>query len=200
MQASIPFRINPFSNLAEKGILKEDRLIDGGFTMEFIVPFKGEVKFKIALDPTVWIFDDRRIDLDTYFLEDRIQVDEMEEYKRGMGEHWSREIMEGATVPQTLKTEKKYNRQEKNEMITGTFGIIFAPFLKNAEPTAEAKTVVFETANGEHAFPIDAAKELIFKFSENGKPLKENGPVHVLLPDGSNQENPITHVLGIRVE
>ncbi|MBZ5200345.1 peptidyl-prolyl cis-trans isomerase [Planomicrobium chinense] len=168
--------------------------------MEFIVPFKGEVKFKIALDPTVWIFDDRRIDLDTYFDEERVEIDEMEEYKRGMGEHWSREIMEGATVPQTLKTEKRYSRQEKNEMITGTYGIKFAPFLKNAEPSAEAKTVVFESANGEYAFPLDAANELIFKFSDNGKPLKENGPVHVLLPDGSNQEDPITHILAIRVE
>ncbi|MDN7244308.1 peptidyl-prolyl cis-trans isomerase [Planococcus shenhongbingii] len=168
--------------------------------MEFIVPFKGKVKFKIVLDPTVWIFDDRRIDLDTYFSEDRIVVDETEEYKRGMGEHWSREIMEGATVPQTLKTEKRYNRKEKNEMITGTFGILFAPFLKNAEPDEDAATVIFETAHGEFAFPINEAKELIFKFSEKGKPLKENGPVHILHNDGSNQENPITDVFAIRVE
>ncbi|MGI2327331.1 peptidyl-prolyl cis-trans isomerase [Planococcus sp. YIM B11945] len=168
--------------------------------MEFIIPFKGEVKFKITLDPTVWIFDDRKIDLDTYFTEEKVQRDELEEYKRGMGEHWSREIMEGATVPPTLNSEKTYNRKEKNKMMVGTFGMVFKPFLENAEPSDQASTVVVETAHGEHAFPLEQAKELIFKFSQEGKPLKEDGPVHILLPDGSNQANPITDVTAIRVE
>src|SRR5690606_1207737 len=116
--------------------------------MEFIIQFKGAVKFKLTLDPTVWIFDDRKLDLDKYFTEERIQRDELEEYKRGMGEHWSREIMEGATVPPTLNSEKKYKRQEKQEMLTGTFGILFRPFIENAEPLDEAETVIFETAEG----------------------------------------------------
>ncbi|PSL27733.1 hypothetical protein B0H99_11745 [Planomicrobium soli] len=168
--------------------------------MEFIIPFKGEVKYKITIDPTVWIFDDRKLDLETYFVEARVERDELEEYKRGMGEHWSREIMEGAIVPPTLNSEKTYNRKEKNEMMTGTFGMIFKPFLENAEPAEHAKSVVIETANGEQAFSIEEAKKLIFKFSQDGKPLKSDGPVHVLLPDGSNQQNPITDVTAIRVE
>ncbi|TWT28067.1 peptidyl-prolyl cis-trans isomerase [Planomicrobium sp. CPCC 101110] len=168
--------------------------------MEFIIPFKGEVKYKITIDPTVWIFDDRKLDLNTYFVETRVERDELEEYKRGMGEHWSREIMEGATVPPTLNSEKTYNRKEKNEMMAGTFGMAFKPFLENAEPSEQASTVVIETANGEQSFSIEEAKKLIFKFSQDGKPLKEDGPVHVLLPDGSNQQNPITDVTAIRVE
>ena len=39
----------------------------------------------ITLDPTVWIFDDRRIDLKTFFTESYVEKDEMEEYKREMG-------------------------------------------------------------------------------------------------------------------
>ena len=35
--------------------------------MESIIPIKGKVKYKLTLDPSVWIFDDRRIDLKTYF-------------------------------------------------------------------------------------------------------------------------------------
>ncbi|WP_203339374.1 peptidyl-prolyl cis-trans isomerase [Planococcus beijingensis] len=168
--------------------------------MEFIVPFKGEVKFKLVLDPTVWIFDDRKLNLETYFQEERIEKDELEEYKRGMGEHWSREIMEGNTVPPTLNSEKSYKSKEKKEMLTGTFGIAFKPFLLNAEPFEHTKRVVFETANGEFEFPIEHAQQLIFKFSEKGQPLRENGPVHVLLPDGSNQDNPITDIQAIRFE
>ncbi|MFC3211171.1 MULTISPECIES: molybdopterin-binding protein [Planomicrobium] len=168
--------------------------------MEYIIQFKGDVGFKLTLDPTVWIFDDRKLDLEKYFTEDRIERDEMEEYKRGMGEHWSREIMEGATVPPTLNSEKKYKKQEKQEMLTGTFGILFKPFIENAEPYKTAETVVFETADGDFSFPLEASKELVLKFSHEGKPLREDGPVHVLLPDGSNLGNPITNVSAIRVE
>lgn len=168
--------------------------------MEFIIQIKGDVKFGLTLDPTVWIFDDRKLDLTKYFTEERISRDEMEEYKRGMGEHWSREIMEGATVPPTLNSEKKYKKKEKQEMLTGTFGILFRPFIENAEPNPAAETVVFETLNGEYSFPMEAAKELVFKFSHEGQPLREDGPVHVLLPDGSNLDSPITNVSAIRVE
>lgn len=165
--------------------------------MEFIIPFKGKVKFKIILDPSVWIFDDRRIDLETYFINRPKEVDELEEYKRGMGEHWSREIMEGATFPPTLKSEKKYKKQQ---MLTGTFGMKLAPFIMNTEPEADATEIVFETKNGEHRFSMADAQNLIFKFSEKGKPLRQDGPVHILFPDGSNEYDPITDVEAIRVE
>lgn len=168
--------------------------------MEFIMQFKGDVKFKLTLDPTVWIFDDRKLDLLKYFTEQHVDRDELEDYKRGMGEHWSREIMEGATVPPTLNSEKTYKRQEKQEMLTGTFGILFKPFIENAEPFDTATTVIFETSDGEFAFPLEASKDLVLKFSHQGQPLREDGPVHVLLPDGSNQEDPITNVTAIRVE
>ncbi|WP_422123636.1 peptidyl-prolyl cis-trans isomerase [Planococcus sp. X10-3] len=168
--------------------------------MEFIIQIKGNVKFKLTLDPTVWIFDDRKLDLSKYFTEERVKRDELEDYKRGMGEHWSREIMEGATVPPTLNSEKRYKKQEKQEMLTGTFGILFKPFIENAEPVDSAETVVFESSNGEYSFPLEAAKDLVLKFSQEGKPLREDGPVHILLPDGSNLDNPITNVTAIRVE
>ncbi|WP_432354843.1 peptidyl-prolyl cis-trans isomerase [Sporosarcina sp. A2] len=164
--------------------------------METIVPIKGNVKHTITLDPTVWIFDDRRLDLDTYFITEVEEFDEMENYKERMGKHWSREIMEGSTFPPTLKSEKKY---EKQKMLTGTFGIIFEPFLKNAIPAADATTIIFETADGEYDFPIEDAANLLFQFSLEGKPLKEDGPIHVLLKDGSTRNNPIRNVSAIRI-
>ena len=165
--------------------------------METIIPIKGNVKYQITLDPSVWIFDDRRIDLNTFFTETQIEVDELEEYTKATSAHWSREIMEGATFPPTIKTEKKY---EKTKMLTGTFGIYLKHFLKNAELNEGATMVVFETSNGEERFTLDAANGLILKYSQEGKPLRENGPVHVLLEDGSNLQNPIANVKAIRVE
>ncbi|WP_342541857.1 peptidyl-prolyl cis-trans isomerase [Paenisporosarcina sp. FSL H8-0542] len=166
--------------------------------METIIPIKGNVKFKITLDPGVWIFDDRRIDLKTFFTEQQLEKNELDEYTKKMSAHWSREIMEGATYPPTLKTEKKY---EKTKILTGTFGIYLKHFLKNAEVNKNAKSVVIETESGEeHSFTLEQADSLIFKYSQDGKPLNEDGPVYVLLADGSNLENPIKHVQAVRVD
>lgn len=165
--------------------------------MERIIPVKGEVNFKITLDPGVWIFDDRRIDLTTFFTTEHIETDELAEYTKNMSAHWSREIMEGSTNPPTIQTEKKY---EKTKMLTGTFGIYLHHFLKNAEVKENATKVVIETENGEHSFSLEEAQTLIFKFSQDGKPLHDDGPAYILKADGSNLENPIKQVNAIRVE
>jgi hypothetical protein len=165
--------------------------------MENIIVFKGNVKYQITLDPGVWIFDDRRVDLTMYFMQENIRKNELEEYTKAVSKHWDREIMEGAVFPPTLKTEKKF---EKEKVLTGTFGIPFKPFLMNAEPEEKAEIVVIESEDGETRLTLSEAEELILGFSKDGKPLKEDGPIHVYLGDGSNQNSPIKRVKGFRVE
>lgn len=165
--------------------------------MEFILPLNGKTKYSLTLDPTVWIFDDRKVDLTTYFSQSRNVEDADEKYLNAVGKHWSREIMEGAVFPPTLKTERKFDRKG---MQTGTFGMVLGAFIKNAEPDADATAVIIDTANGEHTFTLEEAAELVLKFAHEGKPLKEDGPVHVLLADGSNVDSPITHVTAIRIQ
>ncbi|EWG11802.1 hypothetical protein [Cytobacillus firmus] len=165
--------------------------------MENIIAFKGNVKYQITLDPGVWIFDDRRVDLTTYFIQDNIRKNELEEYTKAVSKHWDREIMEGAVFPPTLKTEKKF---EKEKVLTGTFGIPFKPFLMNAEPDESAEIVVIESEDGEARLTLSEAEELILGFSKDGKPLKEDGPVHAYFGDGSNQNSPIKRVKAFRVE
>ena len=86
-------------------------------------------------------------------------------------------------------------------MLTGTFGMAIKPFLKNAELKADAKELVFECSTDEEVvFPLEQAENFIFKFCQEGKPLLEDGPVHVLFEDGSNLENPIKNVRAIRIQ
>lgn len=166
--------------------------------MESIIQVKGEVNFQITLDPTVWIFDDRKLDLDQYFTEKHVEIDADEEYIEKAGKFWSREIMEGATFPPTLKTERKFDRQK---MMSGTFGIKIEPFIQNAEPKTDATTVIFGTQSGEqHSFPIEEAKTFIFQFSQEGKMLSQDGPVYLLFNDGSNLENPIKGITSLEVK
>ncbi|MDQ0217214.1 peptidyl-prolyl cis-trans isomerase [Peribacillus cavernae] len=165
--------------------------------MESILFIKGKVKYTITLDPGVWIFDDRKVDMDTYFQLEKKAVDELEEYTKATSKNWEREIREGAVLPPTLKTEKKY---EKEKIMTGTFGIPLEPFLQNAVPAEDATTVIIETETGETAFPLMDAKTFILGFSIKGKPLGEDGPVFVYFGDGSNIEAPIKKVKAFRLE
>jgi len=156
----------------------------------------GNVKYKITLDPGVWIFDDRKIDLDTYFINDLDPKNELEEYTKSVSKHWDREIQEGAIYPPTLKTEKKY---EKEKMLEGTFGIPFHDFLQHAKPVEGATSVQVVTNDGEIQLPIEKVSKAIIGFSKCGSPLKEDGPIHLYFEDGSNKDHPITHISGFIV-
>lgn len=165
--------------------------------MENIVHINGKVKFPITLDPSVWIFDDRKLDLDTYFDQKLEEVNELDEYTKSISKHWDREIIEGAVVPSPVKIEKRY---KKEIVLTTSFGILFRPFLENAEPLEGANMVVIESVDNEYSLPIEEAKRIILGFSQTGKPLSEDGPVHVYFGDGRNQKNPIKNIRAFRVE
>lgn len=165
--------------------------------MEFIIPITGAVKFNITLDPTVWIFDDRRIDLDEFFEGKYEYKDLDEEYTKVTSAHWSREIIEGSTNPPTLKSEKKY---EKTKMLSNTYGIELKPFIQNAEPLKEATQLIIETNEGSHTISLAEIDDILVKFSHKGKPLREDGPVHIIKKDGTNLNDPIRYVTAFRLE
>lgn len=86
-----------------------------------IVTITGNVKYSITLDPSVWIFDDRKFDLDQFFSDFREVKDEEDDLVIDR----ERQIREGTVSPPTLKSEKKY---EKEKLLDGTFGIKLEPF------------------------------------------------------------------------
>jgi hypothetical protein len=160
--------------------------------MENIVIIKGEVDYTITLDPGVWIFDDRKIDLNTYFRKPEVEkTNALDEYTKEISSHWDREITEGSILPPTIRTETKY---KKEKMLTGTFGIPLKPFLLNASPTKKATQVSVITDKEHFIFDLSTGYEFVLGFSKDGKPLAENGPIHVYFGDGSNQSHPILDV------
>ncbi|WP_160720238.1 peptidyl-prolyl cis-trans isomerase [Bacillus sp. USDA818B3_A] len=165
--------------------------------MENILTITGNVKYTITLDPSVWIFDDRRVDLTTYFSLGNKTSNAEEAYTKAVSKHWDREIMEGAIYPPTLKTEKRF---EKEKVLTGTFGIPFKPFLLNSEPDQTAKTLVVHTTTEEIEYPLEEAYQFILGYSKNGKPLNPDGPVHIYYGDGSNRENPVKNITGFTIK
>lgn len=166
--------------------------------MNNIILIKGKVNYSITLDPGVWIFDDRKKDLFAYFHDSKEKEDRsLEEYTKAVSKHWDREIVEGAIFPPTLKTEKKFL---KEKLIAGTFGIPLKPFFEHAEIQEDAKELTIITDSEEIKLPIEEASGLVAGFSKDGKPLTEDGPIHLYYGDGSNYDNPIINVREFRVE
>ncbi|GLV61991.1 hypothetical protein Bmyc01_06610 [Bacillus mycoides] len=159
--------------------------------MSEILFINGKVRFPITIDPTVWIFDDRKLDLTTYFDETREESSELETYLKHTSEHWDREIRDGAAFPPIQQSVKKY---KKEQLINGTFGIPLQPFLKNAEILEGATQVEIETTDNSITLPLETANQAILGFSKEGKPLREDGPVHLYFHDGSNKQNPIRNI------
>lgn len=163
------------------------------YNVESIIFINGKVKFPITIDPLVWIFDDRKVEIDTYFNDQQEKVDEIEDYTKKAAQFWQKEIQEGAIMPPTLKTERTF---KKVELMNGSFGILFKSFIENAEPEADVSEVIVTAEGKEQSFSLEEAKAFFIGFSKNGKPLtaEEGGPIHIYFGDGSNRDNPITHV------
>ncbi|QPC46209.1 peptidyl-prolyl cis-trans isomerase [Mangrovibacillus cuniculi] len=165
--------------------------------MNSIVTISGNVHFPITLDPSVWIFDDRRIDLDEFFSSQYENVSEEEKYIEETAKHWEREIREGALNPPTLKSEKKFERQK---ILNTSLGIYLLPFIQNSQPKPDATTVVLKTQDKDIEIPLATIDQWIAQFSIVGKPLKEDGPIYLLKVDGTNRNTPIKNVHRIEIK
>ncbi|PYZ93280.1 hypothetical protein CR194_08790 [Salipaludibacillus keqinensis] len=161
-----------------------------------IVSIRGLVKHPITLDPGVWIFDDRKVDLNTYFLEEREEG--YDPSFEQMGRAWDQQRQMGA------KPQSNGNRihVDKKDLTEKSLGVPLAPFLENASPLSHSESVRF-VRHGEYedfSCSLEEAKKSILGFSHKGKPLKENGPIHFYYDDGSNYDHPVTHIESIIVE
>ncbi|WP_053366066.1 hypothetical protein [Bacillus sp. FJAT-27245] len=164
--------------------------------MDGIIQVTGKVKYPITIDPGVWIFDERRVDLDTFFENANESASELETYTKSASQQWDKEITEGAQLPPD-PGKKVY---EKQKVLTGSFGMPIGPFLENSEPTGEANTLIVQADGKEYSFPLTEAYSLIAAFSNKGKPLLEDGPIHLYMEDGSNRDNPIKNVTGFIIK
>lgn len=154
-----------------------------------IVQLTGKVKFPITLDPTVWIFDDRKLTFTEAFEggSPETSPEEEDEMKR-KSLRFDREVYQQKLNP---PVNKSINRYEKQRIMNGTFLMPLLPFLQTSEPSADSKKAALVSDQGEQIIHADDLKDALLLFAENGKPLQTEGPVHLYFGDGSNRETPV---------
>lgn len=149
-----------------------------------IIQLTGNVRYQITLDPSTWIFDDRKIKLEDLLA----QKEDGEEITFSDETEWNRQIIEGETKPPTLKSEKKH---KKRELLESSFVIGLAPFLEYAEAYEdEDAKIVFVHNGGETELQYKDRETFYAHFSNNGKRLHEDGLFDLLVvgDDGVEQD------------
>lgn len=162
-----------------------------------VIQLKGNVEHPITLDPTVWIFDDRKISLEEAFLPEAEKETIEDEELRKTAQFWDREVYQQKLDPPVNKSISTY---DKKKILEGTFVMPLHHFLGNAQIHDNASNITLETING----PVQITKEQLenskLLFARDGKPIREDGPVHLYFGDGSNQDDPIKGIKTIVVE
>ncbi|MEI3611022.1 hypothetical protein [Pseudogracilibacillus sp. SO30301A] len=161
-----------------------------------IVQIKGNVQFPITLDPTVWIFDDRKIILEEAFQE-RTETEEEDKLKKA-SELFNQEIYSQTKIKPPVN--KSINRYEKEKALTNSYVMPIKDFIKTTEINDGAERVILNTNEDDVIIDVEQLKSAYFVFAIEGKPLKEDGPVHLIFADGSNKDNPIKGIHQIIVE
>ncbi|GAA0613355.1 hypothetical protein GCM10009001_33240 [Virgibacillus siamensis] len=156
-----------------------------------IVPILGNVTYKITLDPTVWIFDDRKVLLDEAFQVEHNKKDQTDEEIKQASERWDRAVNQQRINP---PVNRSISRFEREKILVNSYVMPIREFVENAGINGNATGATLATKNGEIDISIDKLLDSYFLFAVDGKPLKTDGPVHLYFKDGSNQDAPITGV------
>ena len=157
--------------------------------MSDVFLISGEVDFPLTIDPSVWIFDERKIELESLLKGELKQIDALEQYTKSVSKHWDREIVEGAK----LDNSPLYAAQKKQWLIE-SYAMPFSYFIDNSKPKNRDKFVTIETENDTIKLPFETVYESYLAFSYNGKRILDDGPVHLYFADGTNKETPITSI------
>ncbi|ALX47351.1 hypothetical protein [Lentibacillus amyloliquefaciens] len=161
-----------------------------------ILPITGKVAYAITLDPTVWIFDKRKILLEEAFNAKSQKVDEEDEVKKA-SERWDRAVN---TEKQKQSVNKNITKAEGKKFLENSYVMPIKEFLTNTSVKEDAQNAILETANGEETIPLKTLENSLLLFALDGKPLKEDGPVHLFYNDGSNRDNPIKSIKKIIID
>ncbi|WP_026905987.1 hypothetical protein [Paucisalibacillus globulus] len=150
-----------------------------------IVPILGNVAYQITMDPTVWIFDDRKIILEEAF-DVNLKKEEIDEVKLA-SEKWENAIGRTAKPP----VNKSLTKHERENILKYSYVMPINDFLDYAEIKVGSTDATLITNDGDIVMSIEQLYDSYLLFAIDGKPLKEDGPVHLLYKDGTNMDQPI---------
>jgi len=158
-----------------------------------VIQILGDIKFQITLDPSTWIFDDRKITL-----EDALKAEHDDDsILFSDNTEWNRQIIEGSSKPPTLKSEKKY---KNSQLLEETFIIKLDTFLEYTEPERDEDAMITYTHDeGTTILPYNERSTHYAQFSIDGKRMYDDNMIDLVIISDNNIETRLQHVTGISI-
>ncbi|MGM8211880.1 hypothetical protein ACLIBH_03690 [Virgibacillus sp. W0430] len=160
-----------------------------------IIPIKGKVSYSITLDPSVWIFDDRKIVFEDAFTENAQGTNDEDTLEKA-AQRWNQEVYQQKVKPPVNKSITKFEREK---ILVNTYVMPINDFVEHTEIQSDATEAILHHAGGETVVTLEALQTGYLLFAINGKPVKDNGPVHFYYKDGSNKDCPIKGIHTITI-
>src|SRR5690625_2050105 len=115
-----------------------------------IIQLKGNVKFPITLDPTVWIFDDRKIVLEEAFnnSEKNFKVKDNDLQKQA-------EIFEQEYNRVKPPVNKSIKRFDKEKILVNSYVMPIKDFIHHAEVNKNAVRAILKTNGDDIVITVD---------------------------------------------
>lgn len=161
-----------------------------------IVQLTGNVNYNITLDPTVWIFDDRKILFEEAFKGESANPKNTGDKLDRAADRFNREVYRASVKPPVNKSITKFEREK---ILKNSYVMPLQEFLSHAEIKSDSKDATLTTKNGQINISLRELQECYLLFAIKGKPITEDGPVHLFFNDGSNKDNPITGIQKITI-
>lgn len=165
---------------------------------KMIIQIKGKVTYPITLDPSVWIFDDRKIMFEEAFTakETKQEIDPAQK----AAELFNQELYSLKSIKPPVN--KSLSKPEQKKALIHSFVMPIKDFIATAAIENEAKRAVLTTNEDDVILSLDQLKEALFLFAIDGKQIdaENDGPVYLYFGDGSNQSAPITGIKEITIE
>ncbi|HLS66988.1 MAG TPA: hypothetical protein VK029_08355 [Pseudogracilibacillus sp.] len=160
-----------------------------------IIQVKGKVKFPITIDPSVWIFDDRKIKFLDAFSE--MKREEEEDHAKKTAEMFDLEVYAQKKIkPPVNKSVRRYDREA---LLSESYVMPLKPFIEHTEVAPDANEALLHTKDEQVVLSLHLLNNSYLLFAKDGKPLKEDGPVHLYFADGSNKDEPIKGIQTIEI-
>src|SRR5699024_5879493 len=141
-----------------------------------IIQLKGQVELPITLDPTVWIMDDRKVILEDA-IKERVERTEVNTAQKA-DELCNKELYAEKSIKPPAN--KNLNSEEREKALKHSFVMPIKDFLDTAKIDATATAArLLIPGDDDCVITIDQLYNASLLFAIDGKPIRENGPVHL---------------------
>ena len=135
-----------------------------------IILIKGNIKYPLTLDPSVWIFDDRKIPFENFLTGKDDTKDCEEKYNS----------YEQKIKPPVQASLEKFKQAGPG---SGSYIMPLKPFIERSEPAIASNNAILLSNNNTliAELSINELMESALLFAIEGKQISEGGPGHLYL-------------------